>query len=184
MRRQDAGMLALHELQDRMHLYPGREEEEPSQGVSLIRPFPMFRRSECQSAKYIEGLENRLGRMEQLLKLSGLLSDQDAETTDLQTLEQKLVEKNAQMSKENGVSRDPSPASGDSTSPTVETSAAAATAGASEKTNGHKSSENAPNGRKDEAVEALSEAMCSLVTNNYGDTRYIGESRPNINVRR
>lgn len=120
--------------------------------------------------------------MEQLLKLSGLLSDQDADATDLHTLEQKLVEKNAQMSKENGVSRDASPTSRESTSPTVETSGAAAIASASEKTNGHKPPENAPNGRKDEAVEALSEAMCSLVTNNYGDTRYIGESRPNIGV--
>jgi hypothetical protein len=42
-----------------------------------------------------------------------------------------------------------------------------------EKTN----KENAPQSKgkgKDEEVEALSEAMCSLVTNNYGDTRYIG----------
>ena len=110
--------------------------------------------------------------MEQLLRLSGLLSDDDAGATDLQTLEQRLVEKNAQMAQENGsASRDGSPVSGgEAKSPTAETSAA------TEKTvNGQKPTENGTTGRKDEEVEALSEAMCSLVTNNYGETRYIGE---------
>ncbi len=52
------------------------------------------------SAKYIEGLENRLGRMEALLRLSGLLSDEDADSTDFQTLERRLAEKNALLNKE------------------------------------------------------------------------------------
>lgn len=32
------------------------------------------------------------------------------------------------------------------------------------------------NPEEPEEVEALSEMMCSLVTNNYGETRYIGKS--------
>src|ERR1051326_6941945 len=51
--------------------------------------------SDC-SAKYIEGLENRLGRMESLLRLSGLLSEDDDGSTDLGTLEKRLANKTAQ----------------------------------------------------------------------------------------
>jgi hypothetical protein len=119
--------------------------------------------------------------MEQLLKLSGLVSEEDAGATDLQTLEQKLVEKNARMSRENGASRGTSPESRESTSPTVEN---AANPTGADKANGHKAPEKAANGRKEDEVEALSEAMCSLVTNNYGDTRYIGESGQSMQVRR
>jgi hypothetical protein len=111
--------------------------------------------------------------MEQLLKLSGLVSEEDAGATDLQTLEQKLVEKNAQMSKENGASLGASPESSVATSPTIETVAKPA----ADKPNGQPAAKR-PNGRKEDEVEALSEAMCSLVTNNYGDTRYIGKSTP------
>lgn len=34
----------------------------------------------------------------------------------------------------------------------------------------------APEGPEEEEVEALSDMMCSLVTNNCGESRYIGES--------
>src|SRR6266536_4193392 len=44
-------------------------------------------------AKYIEGLENRLGRMESLLKLSGLINEDDLGKTDLGTLVKRLADK-------------------------------------------------------------------------------------------
>ncbi|RAL67533.1 hypothetical protein DID88_008288 [Monilinia fructigena] len=46
--------------------------------------------ADSDRAKYIEGLENRLGRMESLLKLSGLLNEEDGGRTDLGTLEKRL----------------------------------------------------------------------------------------------
>jgi hypothetical protein len=108
--------------------------------------------------------------MEALLRLSGLLSEEDADATDLQTLEQRLAEKKAQMNGEKGDSAAQTPTtsmSGASPNPGSDT------AREPEKTN----KDNTPHLKgkgKDEEVEALSEAMCSLVTNNYGDTRYIG----------
>ncbi|EOD52706.1 putative fungal specific transcription protein [Neofusicoccum parvum UCRNP2] len=53
------------------------------------------KRQPPKGAKYIEGLENRLGRMESLLRLSGLLSEDDDGRTDLGTLEKRLSEKRA-----------------------------------------------------------------------------------------
>ncbi|CAK7272881.1 hypothetical protein SEPCBS57363_005371 [Sporothrix epigloea] len=50
------------------------------------------KRSPPKGAKYIEGLENRLLRMESLLRLSGLLNEEDS-ATDLGTLERRLAEK-------------------------------------------------------------------------------------------
>jgi hypothetical protein len=123
------------------------------------------------SAKYIEGLENRLGRMESLLRLSGLLPEEDSGAMDLGTLEKRLAEKAASVvkDKDSGIAlstpehiditasntpRQPSESPTESTSP--EPAAA-------------------PIKKKKEAeVEALSDMMCSLVTNNCGETRYIG----------
>ncbi|OBT50029.1 hypothetical protein VE04_09487, partial [Pseudogymnoascus sp. 24MN13] len=49
------------------------------------------KRSPPKGAKYIEGLENRLGRMENLLRLSGLLNEDDGGSTDLGMLEKRLA---------------------------------------------------------------------------------------------
>jgi hypothetical protein len=49
--------------------------------------------STAKGAKYINALENRLGRMESLLKTSGLLSDEGAVEADRNTLEQRLADK-------------------------------------------------------------------------------------------
>jgi hypothetical protein len=110
--------------------------------------------------------------MEALLRLSGLLSEEDAGATDLQTLEKRLAEKNAQISKEKAGSEENSPSlSAEELTPTV------ATPQEPEKSEKDHFTQPRPRLRgrgKDEEVEALSEAMCSLVTNNYGDTRYIG----------
>ncbi|KAI1099003.1 N-terminal binuclear Zn cluster-containing protein [Jackrogersella minutella] len=139
------------------------------------------KRSPPKGAKYIEGLENRLGRMESLLRLSGLLGDDD-ESTDLATLEKRLSEKHQQ-------SRQASQAA--TSNPTSPSQATSGHDGASSTP---RSSITSPEPNKDgrdfrkdhspqpekqkdeEEVEALSEMMCSLVTNQSGETRYIGSS--------
>lgn len=85
VRRQAARLHPLHQLQDGLRLHPGREEEEPAQRVSArhhlrrgpVRPCLVWHDDSpsliTHRAKYIEGLENRLGRMESLLRLSGMV---------------------------------------------------------------------------------------------------------------
>lgn len=130
-------------------------------------------------AKYIEGLENRLGRMESLLKLSGLLGKDEEGRTDLGTLEQRFAQ---QASSNHGTPTEKSPRSSSAShqdnayqipSPVSQPAAAA----------NPKSMTKSPETTSDEEkrlvhdlnVEALSDMMCSLVTNNCGETRYIGE---------
>jgi hypothetical protein len=123
-------------------------------------------------AKYIEGLENRLGRMESLLRLSGLLSDDDSGATDLGTLEKRLADKTAAAAREKSLS------DGSKSTPGVHE--ASSTNGTprlgtvSTPASGEPSPEPPKSGRNEEEVEALSDMMCSLVTNNCGETRYIG----------
>ncbi len=123
-------------------------------------------------AKYIEGLENRLGRMESLLRLSGLLSEEDDGSTDLGTLEKRLAEKqatsNGAPSSKDSVRSTPAANRDGSVSahgtPQVVTTSPQSAVGSPE-----------PAKEKDrEEVEALSDMMCSLVTNNNGETKYIG----------
>jgi len=112
---------------------------------------------------------------------AGLLDEDDNGATDLGTLEKKLAEKNRE-------SRGVSQAISNPTSP-------------SQATSGHDGNESTPQSaltspephkdkegekrmsltpdkreKEEEEVEALSELMCSLVTNNCGETRYIGMS--------
>ncbi len=163
-----------------MYLYPGREETESSQGVS--RPFPSCARrrlTRLTRAKYIEGLENRLGRMESLLRMSGLLSEDEAGKTDLGTLEKRLAEKaSSKDPKDPAPRRTESPAppkSGTSSRP--DTSPWLGSARESHDTPVDTVTSPSTDGEKTgrEEVENLSEAMCSLVTNNVGETRYIGQ---------
>ncbi|KAL1865089.1 hypothetical protein Plec18167_009558 [Paecilomyces lecythidis] len=133
------------------------------------------KRNPPKGAKYIEGLENRLGRMETLLRLSGLLSEEDAGKTDLGTLEKRLQDRSfAQGAAMKNVNRSSSvsaaaapqaPASHQST-PRMDTQSSPRNSVAS------------PSSQKESEteVEALSDMMCSLVTNNCGETRYIGSS--------
>ncbi|KAM0434790.1 hypothetical protein ACHAQK_008707 [Fusarium lateritium] len=153
------------------------------------------KRAPPKGAKYIEGLENRLNRMEHLLRLSGLLDDEDG---DLGALEKKLMERQqksrqpsmAVVSGPNSPSHSvPSAADGNvmtpqssltspnsiakddkrkSTTPAPATTPSSVPAPA---TNGEEA-----NPEDQVEVEALSEMMCSLVTNNFGETRYIGSS--------
>ncbi|OHW91697.1 fungal specific transcription factor domain-containing protein [Colletotrichum incanum] len=144
------------------------------------------KRNPPKGAKYIEGLENRLGRMENLLRLSGLLGEDDDGDTDLGTLERRLAEKQQQ-------SRQASQAVSNPTSPSQATSgqndnmspASRSTVTSPESNkDSHKEHKDAGKHRasvseekdNEEEVEALSELMCSLVTNQSGETRYIGSS--------
>ncbi|CAK7220105.1 hypothetical protein SBRCBS47491_004076 [Sporothrix bragantina] len=167
------------------------------------------KRSPPKGAKYIEGLENRLVRMESLLRLSGLL-DEDDGATDLGTLEKRLAEKHreSQMasqansnhsspsqttsgnestprssitSPEPGKDRETTGNNGnanDNASGSGGNGSGSGSGGASGESSSKKlsSSSDKKNGRKEEEVEALSEMMCSLVTNHDGETRYIGSS--------
>ncbi|KAL1980505.1 hypothetical protein VTN96DRAFT_4029 [Rasamsonia emersonii] len=130
------------------------------------------KRNPPKGAKYIEGLENRLGRMESLLRLSGLLSEDDAGKTDLGTLEKRLADRSlnglaAKAQNKPGAATAANQSTGSSHStPRVDSQPSPRAAGDSPES--QKGSEN--------EVEALSDMMCSLVTNNCGETRYIGSS--------
>lgn len=133
------------------------------------------KRSPPKGAKYIEGLENRLARMESLLKLSGALTEEDNGRTDLGTLEKRLAGK----TQNNGVGSSGASNRSDSLaqhSPST----------SSRDTPGHDGSLSSPptlsastiaspeTHKEGEEVVDLSDMMCSLVTNNCGETRYIG----------
>ena len=125
-------------------------------------------------AKYIEGLENRLGRMEHLLKMSGLLTEEEAGRTDLGTLEKRLADK---ASSNGNVRRTESPRpnhSGDSSSAHVNDSQRGTPRRDSQSSPRESMTSPGTEGEKREDVENLSDLMCSLVTNNVGETRYIG----------
>ncbi|RMZ90761.1 hypothetical protein DV736_g1999, partial [Chaetothyriales sp. CBS 134916] len=133
------------------------------------------KRNPPKGAKYIQGLENRLGRMESLLKMSGLLTEEEAGRTDLGTLEKRLADKAS-----SNVHRQP-----ESPRPSPNGSGSTHTVTGSRDTPRHDSraspqeSVTTPESQADrrtEEVENLSDLMCSLVTNNVGETRYIGSS--------
>ena len=119
--------------------------------------------------------------MESLLKLSGLLGEEDGHT-DLGTLEKRLADKAAQGS-QSQVQR-PSPSDTPAKSPGIAESVSQNGASESQADNSRHletsrkssvSSQRHPPPRKnEEEVEALSDMMCSLVTNNFGETRFIG----------
>lgn len=139
------------------------------------------KRNPPKGAKYIEGLENRLGRMESLLKLSGLLGDEDGDRTDLGTLEKRLADKAARPSNIGSpaatVGRSPASSSqpsqpGQLASPNVTPKI--------DKLPTPQPSDMSPEPPREDdrpEVEELSDMMCSLVTNNCGETRYIGKTR-------
>ncbi|EGO60518.1 hypothetical protein NEUTE1DRAFT_56998 [Neurospora tetrasperma FGSC 2508] len=122
------------------------------------------------------------------LKVSriGLLGDDDNGATDLGTLERKLAEKTAQsrQTSQAAASNPTSPsqaASGqDGNNSTPRSSLASPLPEAPRDKEGEKRASIAPEKVEKEETEqevsALSEMMCSLVTNNNGETRYIGSS--------
>ncbi|KAI0122808.1 fungal-specific transcription factor [Xylariales sp. AK1849] len=136
------------------------------------------KRNPPKGAKYIEGLENRLGRMESLLRLSGILGEDDG-ATDLSTLEKRLAEKHQQSRQASQVASNP-------TSPSQTTSGQDGTASTPQSSltspeptrdDDKRRNSSVPSEKQSEGeVEALSDMMCSLVTNQSGETRYIGSS--------
>lgn len=123
-------------------------------------------------AKYIEGLENRLGRMESLLRLSGLLSEDDVGKTDLGTLEKRLADRsmgNGGMSSKNSNRSS-------SVNPTAQGTGSQHSTPRVDSYSSPRTPVTSPDSQKDTEteVEGLSDMMCSLVTNNCGETRYIG----------
>ncbi|KAI4101165.1 MAG: hypothetical protein L6R37_005087 [Teloschistes peruensis] len=135
------------------------------------------KRAPPKGAKYIEGLENRLGRMEALLKLSGLLSDEDVDRTDLSMLEKRLADKATARSNSSTPSETPQSQRG-SQPPPLASSGSLLSPASANKLPTPQSMSNSPQPaeetNREEEVEALSDMMCSLVTNNCGETRYIG----------
>ena len=139
------------------------------------------KRAPPKGAKYIEGLENRLGRMEHLLRLSGLLAE---EQTDLGMLERRLQERQSADPRSDG----PTPQSqtsstrvggaqnaqtpGTGTTPQEQTSPMNATSPQQQDGQGQQN----PFKKDAKEVDVLADQMCSLITNNCGETRYIGSS--------
>ncbi|KIW27147.1 uncharacterized protein PV07_06914 [Cladophialophora immunda] len=137
------------------------------------------KRNPPKGAKYIEGLENRLGRMESLLRMSGLLSEEEAGKTDLGTLEKRLAEKASSRDFPTHKTTDsPGAAKSGTNSAAAENSPRPASQRDSLETPRDNITSPSTDGERPgrEDVENLSEAMCSLVTNNVGETRYIGSS--------
>ncbi|KAL1881882.1 hypothetical protein Daus18300_000936 [Diaporthe australafricana] len=148
------------------------------------------KRNPPKGAKYIEGLENRLGRMESLLRLSGLLGEDDG-ATDLGTLEKKLAEKRqeSRQASQAAPSNPTSPSQATSVQDTGESTPRSALTSPEPPKDGdekrksidaskqqHPQQQQQQQQGQEEEVEALSEMMCSLVTNTSGETRYIGSS--------
>ena len=133
------------------------------------------KRNPPKGAKYIEGLENRLGRMESLLKLSGLLSDEDAGKTDLGTLEKRLADRSSAIGVATKTEPGQSGGSGQNSQRASETFTGTPIQDAHSSPQTSVTSPEAPKEQEQE-VEALSDMMCSLVTNNCGETRFIGSS--------
>lgn len=137
------------------------------------------KRTPPKGAKYIEGIENRLQRMENILRLSGLLDDDDGEI-DLATLERRMEEKHGRTRQQSHLttdshtpSRTPSLHDSNAVSPP---STLASPGQATEHEQSRRNSIQPPRKEPSDNVEALSEMMCSLVTNTHGETRYIGSS--------
>lgn len=133
------------------------------------------KRNPPKGAKYIEGLENRLGRMEHLLRLSGLLSEEDGDKTDLGTLEKRLADRG--LTNESLVARKDSLRATPTSSTNQTHTESRQVTPQREQQSSPQTAVTSPEQEKSEAeVENLSDMMCSLVTNNCGETRYIGSS--------
>ncbi|KAJ4986173.1 fungal specific transcription factor domain-containing protein [Stagonosporopsis vannaccii] len=136
------------------------------------------KRQPPKGAKYIEGLENRLARMESLMRLSGVLPDDDDGSTDLATIEKRLTDRAGQsttprQSTSEDRRQSALPQSGTST---TQGTPAQPTLPSPRSGTVSPEPESQPEGKGKEGDDALAEMMCSLVTNNYGETRYIGSS--------
>lgn len=108
--------------------------------------------------------------MESLLRLSGLLTEGDNGKTDLGTLEKRLADRTMALDAARNANQFTAPSAtqqavtSHNTTPRMDSQSSPRTTAAT-----------SPESQKSETeVEALSDMMCSLVTNNCGETRYIG----------
>lgn len=109
--------------------------------------------------------------MESLLRLSGLLTEDDNGKTDLGTLEKRLADRTSAFNAAKHATKFPTPsatqqptATSHNTTPRMDSQSSPHTAATSPESQRESEGE----------VEGLSDMMCSLVTNNCGETRYIG----------
>ena len=109
--------------------------------------------------------------MESLLKLSGLLGAEDDDRTDLGTLEKRLADKAYSQSNAGTPISSPSGSQPRNLESPQRTPQVARLPTPRDSV----ASPGEPPKEKEEAVEELSDMMCSLVTNNCGETRYIGK---------
>ncbi len=110
---------------------------------------------------------------------TGLLGEDDNGATDLGTLEKKLAEKQQSRQASQAASNPTSPsqaASGHDNASTPQSSLTSPEPGHKEDKRHSLTPEK--DRKEEEEVAALSEMMCSLVTNNSGETRYIGMQAP------
>lgn len=109
--------------------------------------------------------------MEQLLKLSGLITDDEAGRNDLGAIERRLAEKSRSQSNKPSSPKlnSGTPASNSQFQDSQGDTPAANTS--------PRDSIASPgsNSDKPQEVENISDLMCSLVTNGSGETRYIGQ---------
>ena len=112
--------------------------------------------------------------MESLLKLSGLLGGEDDGRTDLGTLERRLADKTHAHSNGGTPTRESTASSNSGSQPRMLQSPHS-TPQTDKIPTPVQSPPDQPPQEKEEAVEELSDMMCSLVTNNCGETRYIGK---------
>ena len=117
--------------------------------------------------------------MESLMRLSGVLPDDDDGSTDLATIEKRLTDRA-------GRSETPRQSTSEDTrQSTVRQSGASTNNGTPVQPNlpsprsgtASPEPETQSEGKGKDGDDALAEMMCSLVTNNYGETRYIGMLR-------
>ena len=114
--------------------------------------------------------------MESLLRLSGLLGEDDG-ATDLGTLEKRLAEKAQQKHASQAPSNPTSPSQATSGNDnTLSPRSSLASPEPVKESDKHTSVAPEEPEEDGQEVEALSEMMCSLVTNHSGETRYIGKS--------
>lgn len=116
--------------------------------------------------------------MESLLKLSGLLGSEDDDRTDLGTLERRLADKTSVHSNAGTPTRESTRSSQSDSQPrTIQSPYQTPQVDKIPSPIYPPAAAEQPPKEKGEAVEELSDMMCSLVTNNCGETRYIGETR-------
>ena len=110
--------------------------------------------------------------MESLLRLSGLLSEDDVGKTDLGTLEKRLADRSMGSG---GMSSKNSNRSS-SANPTAPATGSHHSTPRMDSYSSPRTPVTSPDSQKEteNEVEGLSDMMCSLVTNNCGETRYIG----------